>query len=217
MIPKPEEITLDVINEKPKEETYYDILKISHNATISEVVAAYHTAKNTFSHESVATYSLFNDTEIGGILEKLEEAFRTLSNIEKKAEYDRLLALKAQNGDLSTMSEFELKQRASLKIKRKDQKTEDSPIEFTPLPNPYPGRTSGSVLKEIRERRGISVEEVTKVTKIPPRFIRAIEDHNVRELPARVYMQGFVKNLATLYRLDPNLVMKSYLDYIDSH
>lgn len=217
LTPKPLIESSQATEDKPKEETYYDVLKVSSNATISEIVAAYHSAKNTFSKESMATYSLFNEDEIQGILDKLEEAFRTLSNIEKKAEYDRLLELRAQNGEISTMSEFELKQRASLKIKKKVHKPEEVPVEFTPIPCPYEGTISGTVLKEIRERRGITVEEVTKTTKIPARFVRAIEENNIKELPARVYVQGFVKNMANLYRLEPNLVMKSYLDYIDSH
>lgn len=158
----------DIVENNRQEDTYYDILKVSRTATISEIVAAYHTAKNTFSRESIATYSLFEPGEIDSILEKLDEAYHTLSNIEKKREYDRLLEMGAETGNSSIMTELELKQRAARKTKTPDPKEELEPeIEYTPLPSHYEGCISGTVLKEIRERRGITVQEVAQTTKMP--------------------------------------------------
>ena len=73
-----------------EEETFYEILKVDRKATVAEIVAAYHSAKNAFSKDSVATYSLFNNDEAQTVLNKLEEAYLTLSNFEKRAEYERI-------------------------------------------------------------------------------------------------------------------------------
>ncbi len=195
------------------EETYYDVLKVDRTATISEIVAAYHTAKNAFSRESMATYSLFSPEETQGILDRLDEAFHTLANIEKKREYDHILELKAQNIDVPSMADMGMARRAELQGKK--EKTAQKIAEFTPIPPDYKGELSGHFLKGLRENRGLTVDDVSKTTKIPSKYIVAIEKDDSAHMPARVYLQGFVKNLAVLYKLDPQLVTKGYLDYTD--
>lgn len=219
--------------ERKAEETFYDILKVDDKATVAEIVAAYHTAKNAFSRDSVATYSLFSAEEAQSILSKLEQAYLTLSNLEKKREYDEVLKRKAEENAVPPMTELELKQNAQLLPKEKPPSYVSFPsapaeptvveAEETPAPIPVAPSTpapasngiTGSVLKEIREKRSMSLEDVSRITKIPTKFIQAIESENVRLLPARVYLQGFVKNLSTLYRLDPKAAVTSYLSHVD--
>lgn len=74
---------------------------------------------------------------------------------------------------------------------------------------------TGPILKAIREKRGLSLEDTARITKIPSRFIRALENGDVKQLPARVYIQGFIRNLASLYRLEPQSALKSYLSGLD--
>ncbi|MBI4403301.1 MAG: helix-turn-helix domain-containing protein [Deltaproteobacteria bacterium] len=203
-----------------KEETFYEVLKVPPKATVSEIVAAYHAAKNAFSRDSMATYSLFDDGDIQKIQDRLEVAYQTLSNLEKRAEYDRKLNFQRSNPDLPVMETTPVTSAAS------------GPGSF-PNPTPPPALTapvqpptgeqtapsnsvlSGAYLSEIRQQKGLSLEDVTRVTKIPLKFIRAIEDENVKKLPARVYVQGFVKNLASLYKLPPQTTVKSYMENID--
>lgn len=193
------------------EETFYDILKVDRKATIAEIVAAYHTAKNAFSRDSVATYSLFNDDETQSILSRLEEAYQTLSNLEKKAQYDQTIAL-GEGADLPQMSEVQLKQNAE---RRADvPKLPEKPAASS-APLPEYETYSGPILAEIRERRGLSLDDVCRVTKIPLKFVKAIETEALPDLPARVYLHGFVKNLATLYRIDSGMVTRSYLTALD--
>jgi cytoskeletal protein RodZ len=54
----------------------------------------------------------------------------------------------------------------------------------------------GQRLREERQRRGLSLEDVTKATKIRPSFLTAIEKGEYRKLPASSYAQGFVINYA---------------------
>ncbi len=198
-----------------QEETYYDVLKVDRGATVSQIVTAYHTAKNAFSRESMATYSLFSPEETQAILDRLDEAHQTLANIEKKREYDHYLDLKAQNIDVPSLAEMGMTKRAALQGKK--EKTAVKTAEFTPLPADFAGKITGPFLRSLREHRSLSVDDVAKTTKIPAKYILAIEKGDVTGLPARVYLQGFVKNLASLYKLDPQLVTKGYLDYTDSN
>jgi hypothetical protein len=205
----------ETVGAKSDEETYYDVLKVDKSATISEIVAAYHTARNAFSRESMATYSLFSADETQVILDRLDEAYHTLANIEKKREYDHLLELKARNIDVPTIADLGMSKRAELQGKK--EKLPEKTAEFTPIPADYKGEISGKFLKGLRESRKLSVDDVAKTTKIPSKYITAIEGENPKAMPARVYLQGFVKNLAVLYKLDPLLVTKGYLDYTDRH
>ena len=223
-------------------ETYYDILKVERKATISEIVAAYHAAKNAFSRDSVATYSLFSSEEIKGVLYRLEEAYLSLSNIDKKREYDRWLDERAESGELPpAMTELERKQKAhplpremqnnSMQNTPSNTQNIFAPVTSAPAPEAAPQATpvpdgtpillvegeelTGPKLREIREKRALSIDDVSRITKIPTKFIRSIEADDFKHHPARVYLQGFVKNMATLYKLDSKTVLKQYFDYID--
>jgi hypothetical protein len=226
------------------EETFYDILKIDQRATISEIVAAYHSAKNAFSKDSVATYSLFSPEETQSILDRLEEAYLTLSNVDKKREYDRQLKLRNESAEVpSLMPEMPEMQNQPTSV---FPAAPTAPLVDLPTQPVSPGETgltaataeagtaapsanpvkappayvegpiTGARLREVREKRTLSLDDVARITKIPTKFLRAIEEDELRRMPARVYLQGFVKNLATLYRLDPKVTVKSYLEHVDT-
>jgi curved DNA-binding protein CbpA len=69
-------------------ENYYEILDVSPDATDTEIKSAYFRAKNAYSKDSVATYTLFDQAEITSILQRIEEAYLVLSNPEKRRTYD---------------------------------------------------------------------------------------------------------------------------------
>lgn len=60
----------------------------------------------------------------------------------------------------------------------------------------------GSLLKQERERRGLSVRDVMDATKISRRNLNALEDGEVKLLPHPVYLKGYVRNYARLVGLD---------------
>jgi len=60
----------------------------------------------------------------------------------------------------------------------------------------------GELLRQERERQGLTVAEVAQKTKISRSSIEAIENGLENELPHPVYAKGFVKNYARLLGLD---------------
>src|SRR5437588_6343029 len=52
----------------------------------------------------------------------------------------------------------------------------------------------GQRLREIRQYKGLTIDEVAKGTKIRTQFISAIEKGDYKSLPSKAYAQGFVKN-----------------------
>ena len=197
---------------KKQDNTYYDLLKVDRASNIAEIVAAYHCAKNAFSRDSLATYSLFSAEEIQIELGRLEEAYLTLSNSDKKRDYDRLLALKGpQTGSADETPQPQ--QAAEFAVEDRNQKTEEA---ILPHAEPITATTdiTGRFLRDVRTRRGLSLDDVSRITKIPTKFLKSIEDEDIARLPARVYVQGFIKNIATLYKLDPPSTAVAYLSSI---
>src|SRR5260221_1367644 len=52
----------------------------------------------------------------------------------------------------------------------------------------------GEKLKEERKKKGLTLEQVAKATKIRESFLLAIEEGDYHKLPGSSYAHGFVKN-----------------------
>ena len=61
----------------------------------------------------------------------------------------------------------------------------------------------GTLLREERERKGLTVEELSERIKLAPRTLAFIESGTKSELPHAVYVKGFVKSYATVVGLNP--------------
>lgn len=69
---------------------YYEVLEIAIGASPQEIERAYIRAKNAYSGDSVALYSLLSASECEEILNQIEEAYAVLGFPEKRREYDRV-------------------------------------------------------------------------------------------------------------------------------
>lgn len=77
---------------------YYETLGVAPNASQGEIDLAYQRNRKLFTEGSDAVYSLYTDEEKRERLENLNAAYKTLSNQEKKREYDMTLG-KAVHAD----------------------------------------------------------------------------------------------------------------------
>ena len=64
--------------------------------------------------------------------------------------------------------------------------------------------TVGQRLKEAREAKGLSVEDIAAQTRIPTRHLSSLETSEWDKLPAATYSIGFAKNYAAAVGLDRN-------------
>jgi cytoskeleton protein RodZ len=67
--------------------------------------------------------------------------------------------------------------------------------------------TVAEQLRQAREQRGWTINQLADATKIRTDHIRALEEGNYNVFAAPVYIQGFVRTCATLLKLDVPKVM----------
>ena len=63
-------------------------------------------------------------------------------------------------------------------------------------------RTVGQVLRQAREERFFTLEEVEKATKIRRELLEALEQGQYQKLPPPTFVQGFIKNYGKFLALD---------------
>ncbi|WP_232324770.1 helix-turn-helix domain-containing protein [Halobacillus mangrovi] len=68
----------------------------------------------------------------------------------------------------------------------------------------------GSRLREARESKGLSLEEVQENTKIQKRYLQAIENNEFKVLPGKFYTRAFIREYAAAVGLDPEQVMEEH-------
>ena len=65
----------------------------------------------------------------------------------------------------------------------------------------------GEILQRARSNRGGTIAEASRVTKIPRRYLEALEQENYEVLPAPVYTRGFLRSYAGYLGLEPGKLM----------
>jgi len=95
---------------------------------------------------------------------------------------------------------------------------EEAPHEIQPSlqESPQSGLMSeiGSEIKSQRERLGFTISNVEDQIYIPARYLEAIENGNLEELPSTVQGKGMVKNYAQFLGMDPEPLLLSYADVL---
>jgi cytoskeleton protein RodZ len=68
----------------------------------------------------------------------------------------------------------------------------------------------GTQLRESREARRLSIEAVSRATRVQPRMLAAIEQNDASALPPRPFGRGFVRAYAREVGLDPDRTVRDY-------
>lgn len=70
--------------------------------------------------------------------------------------------------------------------------------------------TLGEYLVEVRERLGLSVEDVSANLGMKQKLLEGLESGNFKSLPPDVYVVGFLKKLGRLYAVDADVLIAQY-------
>lgn len=252
-----------------REQNYYELLDVKPHASAQELERSYQRARRYFSGESVATYALFQPDELTLLRRRIEEAYRVLSDPERRRRYDREIfgredddeerplpvddaqaALFEPVRDILPEEEAEepgkfdppeviaeelVEEEISEPPKEVDSiqdriiRDEDDAVppppqaaDLPPQPQlpPMPPISedteySGDLLRQIREARGFTLEQMANTTKIAIYYLRYLEAEDYPELPAKVYVKGYLKQIARLLKLDAEQMVKSYVDRME--
>jgi len=74
----------------------------------------------------------------------------------------------------------------------------------------------GKFLRKERETRNISLEQVSKFTKIKQHHLKAIEEGRPELLPPTPYVKGYLNVYAKYLTLDPRTIILRYEEYLKS-
>ncbi|RJX24680.1 MAG: helix-turn-helix domain-containing protein [Dethiobacter sp.] len=61
----------------------------------------------------------------------------------------------------------------------------------------------GNLLRKAREEKGISLDDISKETKIQKKYLNSLEEGDFSLFPGRVYVKGALRNYAEAVGLDP--------------
>src|SRR5690625_224690 len=66
----------------------------------------------------------------------------------------------------------------------------------------------GETLREAREAKGYTLEDIQETTKIQKRYLIAIEQNDFQSLPGKFYARAFIKEYAQVLDLDVNELLQ---------
>ena len=94
-------------------------------------------------------------------------------------------------------------------------------LPATASPPPFPsalfaleGEVNGQVLKKLREARGMTLDELAEQTKIRRPYLQAIEEQDLENLPSRVFLRGFLTQVARALRVDKHRLAEGYVAFV---
>jgi len=70
--------------------------------------------------------------------------------------------------------------------------------------------TIGEILRNKRLEKGLTLEDVSNLTKVRKKYLEALESGNYNEIPGKVYVKSFLKIYSDFLGLDRFYILKRY-------
>jgi flagellar biosynthesis protein FlhG len=180
--------------------TLYEALAVSRTATDDEIRRAYKRQREIFRDGALAVVSVLTAGALRQEQARIEEAYDTLLDPVRRRAYDlstfpddaRISVAPARSASASAAELLMLQAELAREITAETQ-------------------FSGALLRKVRESQGIELGDIAQRTKISVAHLAALESEAAGELPASVYVQGFVHTVAKFLKLDPAQVAKTYM------
>jgi flagellar biosynthesis protein FlhG len=204
---------------------HYDALEVSRDASADEIERAYRLLKATYADDSLAVYSMFGEEDSASLRDRIDAAYRVLSDPALRSSYDAALAAGEPLEDepaademvvLAPLAEAALakplvetrprEMPALDRIADADEDEADAESEWT-----------GARLRRARLLRGMEIDDVATATKITPAYLRFLEEERFDDLPAVVYVRGFIASYARCLGLDAQGAARSYSARYEAH
>lgn len=207
-----------------QDQDHYEVLDASRSSDGDAIDRAYRLACATYADRSLACYSIYDEREIDALRDRIETAYKVLSDSEARAAYDRAIGAAMTGANpAATDAAFGVDadiegsgwREVPLGAPGSDATPPGASESFRELEadvEEADGVFDGATLRRARLRRGIELETIADVTKVSIANLRNIEEERFADLPATVYVRGFLKAYATTIGLDPQRVAASYVE-----
>lgn len=180
--------------------TLYEVLGIARTSADDEIRRAVKRQREIFREGSLPLCSVVSPEVLKQVQTRIEEAHDTLLDPVRRRAYDLSTFPDDIPATLPPQRNRDAAQAAELAMLQAELAREiNGETEFT-----------GALLRKVRESQGIEITEISQRTKISIAHLVAIENEAFGDLPAIVYVQGFVQQIAKFLKLDPGQVAKTY-------
>lgn len=187
--------------------TLYEVLELQPGASEEEIRQAYKRLRAIYDPDSLVVYTLFTPEELDHLRMQIREAYDTVIDPRKRKEYD-----------LSLFPERQMRVRTRTG-REGDEPSTAFHVPTNAIPDALPPdleigpqtRFDGTILRRIREHKGLDLRDISARTKISLMSLRAIEEERFSVLPAPVYVRGFLTEVAKYLRLPPRQVADTYM------
>jgi flagellar biosynthesis protein FlhG len=205
----------EIMAKKIEEMDFYDLLNLSLDASRQEVERAYLQAVATYHEHALASYNVLSPQERNLILDKIEAAFETLADPQRRRAYDstilpsrpeyqqkayfRQSTVRLEIEDASKEEKFRDKVKSLFFFrKHRDSRTKEDGFELEAN-----GRYYGEYLKLVRKNRGLSREQIATACNLSVALLEALEEENYSALPRGKDPASLLRLYARLLGLNP--------------
>lgn len=185
-----------------RKKNLYLVLDLTPQCSQNEILHAYNRAKSTYSRDSLAAYSLYDDNAKDSILREIEDAYYILGDARKRRQYDIGMGYaegtpeEAYQQGNSSAPIGNAHTPTLAPIKHQKKKLEVTPhirVEANPAFEEEIEKAtamSGSFLRSIRLYRGYTEDQIAGLCQLKAEHIVAIEEEKPLNLHHPVYLRG---------------------------
>lgn len=181
-------------------DSLYDLLEVEPTASQESIRRANRRVGQVYAGDSVVVGGLYRPARLEKLHRQLEHAYDTLMNPAKRRLNDASLfpdGMPSEPPHARPSSEVGV---APIVGYRPEAPEVDENTVF-----------SGQLLQMFREARGFDLREIADHTKIGMGYLHAIEQETYVDLPAIVYVRGFLVEYAKMLELNVPQVLDTYL------
>ncbi len=196
---------------------HYEILNLCVEVSPVDIERAYMNTISIYGRDSVVTYNALNENERKWMIDRINQAYEVLINPQMRNAYD------LQDLGISAEKLKEMRSKAQPTAPLPEKRTHTTVVKMAQ--NRFADRNNGMEIKEkfqsrrlggedlknIRIAKGASLEQISDITKVKKAYLEAIEQENINNFPAPIFMKGFLKAYARALGLDPEEISAQYM------
>jgi flagellar biosynthesis protein FlhG len=205
--------------------TPYEILDVDPRATVAEIKRALQIALKAYGADHMATYGLFTEAQREEILNRVHEAYNVLVDPERRRQFDEELHTKGRYPSQRAVEtqEPEGAPAPAQRHRAPDVQQVEAPevreererlVRELLTSAEERGEWSGALLRQLREIRGLSLDDIAQRTKISRGHLKSIEEDSFDFLPPDVYVKGFILQLAKVIGLDAERITPRLMEHV---